>query len=65
MAIALGVEAARRRYWAVFSKVADLVRDLLEARENPIVVVSECNFAKLIWKPDTRFMVPSLSRETS
>lgn len=33
LAIALGVEAARRRYRVVFTRAADLVRDLLEARD--------------------------------
>ena len=33
LAIALGVEAARRRYRVVFARAADLVRDLLEARD--------------------------------
>jgi len=33
LAIALGVEAARRRYRVVFIRAADLVRDLLEARD--------------------------------
>ena len=33
LAIALGVEAARRRFRVVFSRAADLVRDLLEARD--------------------------------
>jgi DNA replication protein DnaC len=32
-AIALGVEAARRRYRVAFTRAADLVRDLLEARD--------------------------------
>jgi DNA replication protein DnaC len=33
LAIALGVEAARRRIPVVFHKAADLVRDLMEARK--------------------------------
>jgi DNA replication protein DnaC len=33
VAIALGVEAARRRYRVAFTRAADLVRDLLEARD--------------------------------
>lgn len=33
LAIALGVEAARRRYRVVFRRAADLVRELLEARD--------------------------------
>ena len=33
LAIALGVEAARRRYRVAFFRAADLVRDLLEARD--------------------------------
>jgi DNA replication protein DnaC len=33
LAIALGVEAARRRYRVAFSRAADLVRELLEARD--------------------------------
>lgn len=33
LAIALGVGAARRRYRVVFARAADLVRDLLEARD--------------------------------
>ncbi len=33
LAIALGVEAARRRYRVVLTRAADLVRDLLEARD--------------------------------
>ena len=33
IAIALGVEAARRRYRVAFARVAELVRELLEARE--------------------------------
>lgn len=33
LAIALGVEAARRRYRVAFVRAADLVRDLLEARD--------------------------------
>ncbi|TSA50625.1 hypothetical protein D4R47_01950 [archaeon] len=33
LATALGVEAARRRYRVVFTRAADLVRDLLEARD--------------------------------
>ena len=33
LAIGLGVEAARRRYRVVFTRAADLVRDLLEARD--------------------------------
>ena len=33
LAIALGVEAARRRYRVAFFRVAELVRDLLEARD--------------------------------
>jgi DNA replication protein DnaC len=33
LAIALGVEAARRRYRVVFSRAAELVRELLEARD--------------------------------
>lgn len=33
LAIALGVEAARRRYRVVFTRAAELVRDLLEARD--------------------------------
>ena len=33
LAIALGVEAARRRYRVVFTRAADLVRGLLEARD--------------------------------
>jgi len=37
LAIALGVEAARRRYRVVFTRAADLVRDLLEARDARIL----------------------------
>jgi DNA replication protein DnaC len=33
LGIALGVEAARRRYRVVFMRAADMVRDLLEARD--------------------------------
>jgi DNA replication protein DnaC len=33
LAIALGVEAARRRHRVAFTRAADLVRDLLEARD--------------------------------
>jgi DNA replication protein DnaC len=33
LAIALGVEAARRRFGVVFTRASDLVRDLLEARD--------------------------------
>jgi len=33
LAIALGVEVARRRYRVTFFRAADLVRDLLEARD--------------------------------
>lgn len=33
LAVALGVEAARRRYRVLFARAADLVRELLEARE--------------------------------
>ena len=33
LAIALGVEAARRRYRVVFIRAADMVRSLLEARD--------------------------------
>ena len=33
LAIALGVEAARRRYRVVFTRAADLLRELLEARD--------------------------------
>ena len=33
LAIALGIEAAKRRYRVLFVKASDLVRDLLEARE--------------------------------
>ncbi len=34
LGIALGIEAAKRRYRVLFCKVSDLVRDLLEAREH-------------------------------
>jgi DNA replication protein DnaC len=34
LAVALGVEAARRRHRVVFSRAADLVRSLLEARDD-------------------------------
>lgn len=34
LAIALGVEAARRRHRVLFTRAADLVRDLLEARDD-------------------------------
>jgi DNA replication protein DnaC len=34
LAIALGVEAARRRHRVLFARAADLVRDLLEARDD-------------------------------
>ena len=34
LAIALGVEAARRRHRVTFTRAADLVRDLLEARDD-------------------------------
>jgi DNA replication protein DnaC len=34
VAIALGVEAARRRFKVLFTRAADLVRDLLEARDS-------------------------------
>lgn len=34
LAIALGVEAARRRHRVAFTRAADLVRDLLEARDD-------------------------------
>jgi len=37
LAIALGVEAARRRYRVVFTRAADLVRDLLETRDARIL----------------------------
>lgn len=33
LAVALGIEAARRRYRVAFTRAADLVRDLLEARD--------------------------------
>ena len=33
LAIALGIEAAKRRYRVLFRKASDLVRDLLEARD--------------------------------
>jgi len=57
LAIALGVEAARRRFPVVFQKAADLVRDLLEARDErtlsrlhrryrntPLLIVDELGF---------------------
>jgi len=37
VAIALGLEAARRRYRVAFTRAADLVRDLLEARDERIL----------------------------
>jgi DNA replication protein DnaC len=57
LAIALGVEAARRRIPVVFHKAADLVRDLMEARDErtlgrmhrrfqkvPLLIVDELGF---------------------
>ena len=57
LAIALGVEATRRRIRVVFHKAADLVRDLLEARDErtlgrlhrryqktPLLIVDELGF---------------------
>jgi DNA replication protein DnaC len=57
LAIALGVEAARRRIPVVYHKAADLVRDLLEARDErtlsrlhrryqkvPLLIVDELGF---------------------
>ena len=57
LAIALGVEAARRRIPVAFEKAADLVRDLLEARDErtlsrlhrryrntPLLIVDELGF---------------------
>jgi DNA replication protein DnaC len=57
LAIALGVEAARRRIRVVFHKAADLVRELLEARDQralsrlqrryqkaPLLIVDELGF---------------------
>jgi DNA replication protein DnaC len=37
LAIALGIEAARRRYRVLFTRAADLVRDLLEARDERLL----------------------------
>lgn len=37
LAIALGVEAARRRYRVLFTRAADLVRELLEARDDRLL----------------------------
>lgn len=37
LAIALGVEATRRRYRVLFTRAADLVRELLEARDERLL----------------------------
>ena len=37
LAIALGIEAARRRYRVAFFRVADLVRSLIEARDEKVL----------------------------
>lgn len=60
LAIALGVEAARRRTRVVFARVADLVRELVEARDDrqlarlhrryqrvPLLILDELGFVPL------------------
>lgn len=46
LAIALGIEAARRRHRVVFSRAADLVRNLLEARDDRLLGRLHRRFAR-------------------
>ena len=46
LAIALGIEAARRRHRVVFTRAADLVRNLLEARDDRLLGRLHRRFAR-------------------
>ena len=55
LAIGLGIEAARRRHHVVFSRAADLVRNLLEARDDRLLGGPLCRLAirillGLVWR---------------